>query len=439
MAGIQASNPWRPEALRVAESRQQGGATSPKALQARTALPTWVETLALIALLSYALTAASAGPLRWGLALAKLTPLTYLPQMLMLLATLVVLVAEAKPGVSPMRAMSLLVLGFSVVVGLVYTQTKQVMFGLYTLLPFWFGLSCGELVLRHWRKVCRVALPLWIMVVLGVCLNSAIKFPWEGFSYAVGDLEVSSSREWESIGGGKRLAGFSRASFDAALQVLLLGVIVCLTVRNLLARLLMWALTFATIYLTTSKGVYNMFIILSPMVLMGPLLPSSALRWWPMALGLIALLMPMAPLALDVNFYIRDQQLANLTYSFWDRLNNMWPEAWKLLEVYGHPLWGRGFGGIGTPQGYFEPERFNAADNIFMYWFVVFGWIALPGFLLILYRSLRLDPWRSQIEAAAFGLLLATLVYGVTANVVESGLFAVSSGLALRYLFRSAS
>jgi len=39
------------------------------------------------------------------------------------------------------------------------------------------------------------------------------------------------------------------------------------------------------------------------------------------------------------------------------------------------------------------------------------------------------------VESAGFCLLLATLVYGITANVVESGFFAIAAGMSVRYLF----
>ena len=395
----------------------------------------WVQALTLLTLMSYCLTAAITGPFRWAAGMVGLTPIVYLPQVLMLLSTLVVLIWEARQGLMPMRAMTLLVIGYAVLVGLFHTPVTQVLFGIYTLLPFWFGLSCAEVIFRHWSNIFRVSVWLWALAVVGVLLNYWVAYPWEGYGYSVGDVDIVSSREWENIGGGKRLAGFSRASFDAALQILLLGLIVVLNLRTFGMRVLVWGITFMTIYMTTSKGVYNMFVVLTPIVLLGTRLPASAVRWWPMALGLVALLLPMTPLFMDVNFYIRDEALANLTYSFWDRLNDMWPNAWKLLETQGNILWGRGLGGIGTPQTYFEANRFNAADNIFVYWFVIFGWVALPGFLLLLLRSLRLNPSRHAVESAGFCLFVATLVYGITANVVESGFFAIAAGMSVRYLF----
>lgn len=395
----------------------------------------WVQGLSLLSLLSYCFTAAITGPFRWAAGMVGLTPIVYLPQVLMLISTVMVIVWESRHGLLPLRAMSLLTIAYSILVGLFHTPVPQVLFGIYTLLPFWFGLSCAEVIFRHWHHVFRMALWLWILVVAGVLLNAWVAYPWEGYGYSVGDLDVVSSREWENIGGGKRLAGFSRASFDAALQALLLGLIVALGLRSDWMRVCVWGMTFMTIYMTTSKGVYNMFLILSPVVLLGARIPASAIRWWPLAMGLVALLLPMTPLFMDVNFYIRDQELANLTFSFWDRLNDMWPNAWALLENQGNALWGRGMGGIGTPQTYFESSRFNAADNIFVYWFVIFGWVALPGFVLLLLRSLRLNPWRHPVESAGYCLLLATLVYGITANVVESGFFAIAAGMSVRFLF----
>ena len=394
-----------------------------------------VEQWVLVALLAYSVAAVTTGPLRWGLGMVKLSPLIYVPQVLMLLTIPAVVVWEARPGFTPERAMTLMVVGFALMVGTLYTPLKQVAFGWYTLLPFWFGLACAEIVFKHWAQVNRVALYLWVTVLVGVVINNMLSYPWEGFSYSVGEVEVVSSREWENIGGGKRLAGFARASFDAGLQALLLGLIVALNLKSILLRMVVWGLSFFTIYLTTSKGVYNMFFVLTPLAIAGHKVPSSVVRMWPVLIGLIGLLMPMTPLFMNVNFYIRDEQLANLTFSFWDRLNDMWPNAWRLLEEHGHPLWGRGLGGVGTAQTYFEPMRFNAADNLFMYWFVIWGWIALPGFLVLLLRTLRLNHRRSSQEAASFCMLLATFVYGITANVVESGLFAIAAGMSIRFLF----
>ena len=112
----------------------------------------------------------------------------------------------------------------------------------------------------------------------------------------------------------------------------------------------------------------------------------------------------------------------------------MWPEAWALLEMHGSFLLGRGLGGIGTAQTYFEGSLFNAGDNIFMYWFVIFGWAALPGFALLLLRTLRIKPCSSPDQLRMYALLMATLVYGTMTNIVENAIFAIVCGLVVRWL-----
>ena len=165
-----------------------------------------VQALALLSLLSYCATAAITGPFRWAAGLVGLTPIIYFPQVLMLASTLAVVVWESRQGLQPLRAMTLLVISYSILVGFFHTPVYQVLFGIYTLLPFWFGLSCSEIIFRHWHLVFKTSVWLWFVVVTGVILNYWIDYPWEGFGYSVGDLDVVSSREWESIGGGKRLA-----------------------------------------------------------------------------------------------------------------------------------------------------------------------------------------------------------------------------------------
>ena len=76
----------------------------------------------------------------------------------------------------------------------------------------------------------------------------------------------------------------------------------------------------------------------------------------------------------------------------------------------------------------------QAGDNIFMYWFVVFGWAAFPAFLLILLKSLRLRPFRSEVELRVYALLLAMLAYGAMTNIVENAVFALVCGMVIRWL-----
>ena len=376
-----------------------------------------------------------AGPLRMFLSQAGLSPLIYVPNLMLLSSTGWQILAEPRErGFTAMHLIALLIPAYALCIGLQFLPPVQSAMGAYVLLPFWFGLACGTVLLAHWRSIAPFIPVFWLIAVSGVLLNQVVEYPWEGFGYNVGNLDVEGSRQWYATGGGKRLAGFSRSSFDAATQVQLIGILMALQTRNPLLRTLCWVVTIAAIVPTNSKGILMVSVVLTPIVILRTLIPQTLLRGLPAFFGALGLAMPTSTLMFSFNSPLKDPTLANATYSFYDRLNYMWPEAWELLIERGHMLLGRGIGGIGTAQTYFESTVFNAGDNIFMYWFVVFGWVALPGFLLLLLRSLRLKPFRSDTELRVYCLLLALLVYGAMTNIVENAIFALIAGIVVRWL-----
>ena len=396
----------------------------------------WRVRFILIALLSYILMILFAGPMRMGLSTMGLSPLIYAPNVLILIAIVWHVLREPfENGISTLHLIALVIPLSAFLVGLLFLSPIQVAMGGYVLLPFIFGIVCGPVLLENWSLINRFVPWLWLSVSGGLLVNNYLSYPWEGFGYALGTLEVEGSREWYATGGVKRLAGFARSSFDAAGQVQILGLLLVLSLRNTLLKIIVWASTALAIVLTTSKGIFLVFIILTPTLFFSKWLPQTPLRTLPLIFGLIALLMPMSTLLFTFDSQFNDPTLANLTYSYYDRLNYMWPQGWLLLNEHGNLLLGRGLGGIGTAQTYFEPSLFNAADNIFLYWFVIFGWSLLPIIILLLLRTLRLKPLADIQQLTIFCLLLSVLVYGSMTNIVENAMFAIVCGLVLRWLF----
>ena len=376
-----------------------------------------------------------AGPLRMYLSLAGLLPLIYIPNLLLALAIFWQVVAEVRErGFTATRLVALVIPCYALGLALQFVSPVQAAMGFYVLLPFLYGIACGRVLLEYWCTVGRVLPLFWLLVVAGVLANLAVDYPWEGFGYRLGSLEVEGSRQWYAAGGGKRLAGFARASFDAAVQIQVAGILLALQTRSTMLRLLVWLLTIAAILPTNSKGVLLAVAVVTPVLLLRRVLPERPLRALPALFGTIGVALPVATLLFVFDSPLRDPTLANATHSFYDRLNYMWPEAWALLGEHGNWLLGRGVGGIGTAQTYFEPALFNAGDNLFMYWFVVFGWVALPGFVLLLSRSLRVRPHQTVANMQFYCLLLATLVYGVMTNIVENAVSALICGLLVRWL-----
>jgi hypothetical protein len=398
-------------------------------------IPDMRERFVLFAALAYIAMTLLAGPARMYLSLAGVAPLIYIPNLLIMLAIAWQFFAGSHThGFSPLSLIALLLPIYAAVIGMQFVSPLQTAMGVYVLMPFWFGLCCGPLLIRHWHLAGRAVPFLWAIAVAGILANLYIEYPWEGFEYELGDLDVEGSREWYAAGGVKRLAGFARASFDAAVHVQLLGILLTLQVRSPLMRILVWAITIAAIVPTTSKGMLLVTMVLTPVVLLRNALPESPLRALPALFGMIGLALPTATLLFTFNSEFSNRTLANATFSFYDRLNYMWPEAWELIRQHGNLLLGRGIGGIGTAQTYFEESLFNAGDNIFMYWFVVFGWAALPGFALLILKTLKLRPHGSDEQMRIFCLLLATIVYGTMTNIVENAVFAIVCGTLVRWL-----
>ena len=389
----------------------------------------------LLSALAFVIATCLSGPLRMYMSMVGLSPLIYVPNVMMMAAIAWQTVFEPhERGFSALTLIAILIPVYAFTIGMQFVSLFQAAMGVYVLIPFWFGLSCGRVLLGSWRLVSPVIPILWLMVVAGVLINLVVEYPWEGFGYSLGSLDVEGSRQWYATGGGKRLAGFSRASFDAAVQVQLLGILFALQIRNPLLRALVWGITVYAIIPTNSKGILMVAMVLTPVMLFKERLPESPLRTLPALFGMIGLAMPLSTLVYTFNNQFSNPTMANAAYSFYDRLNYMWPEAWALLELHGSFLLGRGLGGIGTAQTYFEGSLFNAGDNIFMYWFVIFGWAALPGFALLLLRTLRIKPCSSPDQLRMYALLMATLVYGTMTNIVENAVFAIVCGLVVRWL-----
>jgi hypothetical protein len=395
----------------------------------------WRQRLILVTALAFVLAHAFAGPLRMYLASAGLSPLIYIPNVMMMAAIAWQIVAEPHArGFTALTLIALLAPLYGITVGLQYMPLFQVGMGVYVLLPLWFGLSCGQVLWSNWRALSRFLPLLWIAVVGGILVNQIVEYPWEGFEYNVASLDVEGARQWYAGGGNKRLAGLARSSFDAATHIHILGLLLALSTRSALIRTVIWCVTLYAIIPSNSKGILATSVVLTPLVIFRRALPESLYRVLPPLFGLIALSLPLATLLFEFNNQFSNPTLANATYSFYDRLNYMWPEAWDLLSHNGHALLGRGIGGIGTAQTYFESALFNAGDNIFMYWFVVFGWAAFPAFVLVLLKSLRLRPFRSEVELRVYALLLAMLAYGAMTNIVENAMLALVCGMVVRWL-----
>lgn len=373
-------------------------------------------------------------PLRYGLALVHLDAFIYLPKILLLLA--VIFLPLVLPRAAPEALMLTGLVGIYLIWGLVnLNDPMQALFGLWVIVPLLFGLWVGPTAnITKWR---RLFVMLFIVTATGIFLNPLLQYPWGGQSLTLMGKDIEVSRQWTTLG-FERYAGFARASFNAASQLLLFGVMLLVLLKHRGVKLLIWIAAGVGIVLTTSKGPLGAWLLLSMYFVGGGLLrwPCSWIRLWLVVISVILIVMIFLPLSTIWVHY--DSSLSGpaakfLFASFGERMDWMWPDSLNLLTLDGAWHWwvGRGLGGIGVSQQYFEPNHYLPADNLFIYMAVNFG---IPV-TLILFVGLLLKTvvfcLRRGADTWFLPVVLALMAYGIVVNVIESSLLAFFLGLAL--------
>ena len=335
----------------------------------------------------------------------------------------------------------LLVLGFVVlgtVIGiLTLHDIRQPLFGAKT----WLPLLCGTIMAPaidarsiYFRATCGA---LWALAIAGVVLTTRWHAPWVGFDYEIGGMVIEGSREW-SIGGVDRVAGFSRSSFDAALQCLFLGIVVASSLRFYLFSLGIWILTGAGIYLTTSRSALVALAVAMGLHFLVVIHPVTQ-RLAKLAVALLAVVVVALPFG--AGYYYKNKAVSSQgaqsvvsASSFEERATKTWPDAFQLQQRGGNWLVGRGLGGAGVGQKVFETRLYNPGDNFFVYLWVVLG---VTGMVLVAYIPLQalrtilpLDPV-GQVAMIITGTFLCV---GFTLNAIESAVPSLFLGLALGWL-----
>lgn len=365
------------------------------------------------------------GPFRYFLNKIGLVNLAYAPKVFFLLALPLLLIVRAKTNKGILVGLSIVML--SLVWGMDnLPSAKQALFGLWVLIPLLFGLLSARYIVSRAESYSNLFLIMFIIVVTGVFLNPILHFPWVGQTLEIGGHAVVNSRQWNTYG-VDRYAGFSRASFSAASQALIFAIWLVATKQSKLLKLLVWLIAGVAIAMTASKGPFGAWIVLGMFFLTNAIWRSRLIvrQTWVAVLSVILSLSVLLPLStLYVKYYFSGASLTTqfLFSSFGQRLSWMWPDSLRLLR---HPIeWivGRGLGGIGAPQQYFEPTRYLAADNLFVYLCVDLG---LPGAILVLsYPFFRIASafLRERRMVLQFALLMAVITYGVVVNVIEDSL-----------------
>lgn len=304
----------------------------------------------------------------------------------------------------------------------------QPFIGLKLYMTFLLGMASYVTFRERQAQMVRWYLLMYILTVIGVCINWATDMPWTGetFDSVVGATEVS--REW-TTGGIRRLAGFAKASFDASTIVVTFGAALALIPGlSIWVQLLLLLTTAGIVVLTTSKGSMLALVFVA-----------SYIAWrrkdenrfgaFLYAAPAVMLAIPALLFAFEFKATVHGS-LWFLLSSFAERINWMWPRAFGNLGSLQGAILGRGVGGIGFPQRFGEGMIYNSADNVMVYLFVSFG-LATLVYLYFTLNKLKAAAAHipTYIWTCLVSWLLYWIFYGFTTNLVENPLFSFFVGL----------
>ncbi len=376
------------------------------------------------------------GMFRYIFALSGLAAFVYLPKILVFTYTLYIFLEYTYKLKLPIsHLLFLIVLSSSLVFGFINIgNPPQVLFGLWILLPFIFGLVCQPSFDRAQKNIYYFVLILWLFASMGVIINLFYSWPWVGYAYQVGDVSIEGSRSWGTLG-FSRLAGFSRASFSAALQILLLAFFLVLNTKRKTMSVIIWLISGIAIIITTTKTVIGIYLIISLTFLFYNLIPKWSYKFFPAALLFVGIFLPFST---QFHNYSLTSELHSpveslIFASAGDRLENEWPETFKMIYQHGTKILGRGLGGIGAPQRYFEPSLYFPADNLSLYLYTLGGIIGILLLIIFVVSLSNIKPQKSK-TFFYFSCGCIILLEGWTVNVIEDPILAIIFGMTFRYV-----
>ena len=372
------------------------------------------------------------GALRYGAVMVGLAPLVYLPKVWLVAA----LVGTLLEGAIRMRISApylgvLVLMAVGVLQGYATLGNKmQVVFGLWVLAPFLSGVVALPALIKVWPWIVRYVFALWILAIVGVLVNVFYRWPWTGFEYTFGNVVIEGSRAWSFLG-IVRLAGFSRVSSAVADQILVMTAVLLLLGRGRW-RVFVWVLAGLTLLPTTSKTSIGVYAILTLFWLAKSRVPQILWQQLPLVLMTLVFAVPFSSLVIDYDLtsILKGPVRRLLLTSFGARLELAWPDALQMVVEHGDAVLGRGIGGIGAAQHYFEPTLYTPSDNLVVHIYALLG---VLGLLLVAFYAfgLGLLKLRDRTSVLVFSLGVGVILSGITKNVMESSILGFAFGASL--------
>lgn len=316
----------------------------------------------------------------------------------------------------------------------------QVGFGVKLFTPFVLGIVCYHSFIGNLPEMKKIILYLLLISIGGVILNLAIIYPWEGISYTIGDIEIEGTRAWINPGELllKRMAGLSRSSSDAAIQIIIFTLFTVAFTKNRGSKIVIWLLSGTAIMITTSKGVAFAFVSITVFFFVRLIIRRKVNMLFLIPSVIVMIGIPIYAISRGSNdTTINNPYIRFLFHSLFDRMNRAWPEAFHLIVENGSLLYGRGIGGIGAAQKFFEETLYKPGDNLFVYLYGVFGLFSIFIVLYTVIKARYLNISSSNIDSFIFLMLLYIIIHGFTASIIEPILVNFFAGLMMHHIYNA--
>lgn len=371
------------------------------------------------------------GALRYYLDQAGLSPLLYLPK-----AACVLLFALEMLSFRGGRLFWLGLLGWllSALLAMLHGASVQnLAFSLFAISPLLFAAVCSQHLLRH-QKLLGWGIGLCLLASLvGLLLDKYAQVPWKGYSYNLGETELSGNTSW-SADDQDRVAGFARVSNILSNLIALYSLFMMLFLRSLTLRLVLGAVAFGAIVLTTSKAPAAAFALTLGLLLIQRL--TWTCRILCVLVVAVGLLLPVMGLLYDFDARTVSSGGSSLA-SLYDRLNNTWPRLFDAMQLAGWGYTGAGFGMVGSTMALFPvpgADVLLGMDNSALYLWAMLG---VAGLLLYtlqlgLMFSLLNDP--SPLARTLLAVAVCWCLISWTTDMFEIAAANLFLGLVIGYV-----
>jgi hypothetical protein len=307
-----------------------------------------------------------------------------------------------------------------------------VVYGTKMLMTVLAGAVGGQLLFRPNRPMLMLVVLLWSVSWVGVVLDKYyVEFPWAAMETTIGDLQVDISRDWQMEGESKRAGGFTRSSINVATLEPLLALILLFNLRSLPLRIAVAVLTIPALVWTTQKGAIVAYLLTLGFIAMSPKKPIAMLRigFWLMLTLAVAL-----PVIMPGYTMPSVQSEVVSASSFYQRVEEMWPQAWRWIDHHDAFPFGVGLGGIGGAQRLYANDELNAADNIFILMYAYFGMMSVVYLGGIAAIAMRIRNDSATMAAHAMATLVFLLGYGCVISLLEDQIASLFLGASLACL-----